>query len=217
MADFFARNGSVRTVQAVRIGKTSLALRKFPEGLFFFLKLFAARVIRSNASPRSDRATACGARPNEDRTRLLGDSTMNRLRLAACAALAGLGLISGCSSCNTGCGLFSRPLLPGLRGASSYEGYGDCCPSCSSGLEGCPCSSGGYNAIQGPCLGNEGPLLGDAGQMGYPGMTVPFQTNPNLAAPPRMAPIPATPPGGTNGGLADPTPAPPASRRGYTR
>lgn len=179
---------------------------------------------------------------------------MRRLRQAAWAALlAGLGLLSGCQSCDPCTGgrpsLMSRlgfrprsqvvyegpigtavssgahigggyPITSGLP-ISSFGG-GDCCEG--TGLGGLPPSpfySGGSEITGGPILdapfhsnGGGIPLHSNAGPIlqprnGVPAMPPAMNTLPPptvIPGEPRLAPVPG-------GGLAQPTPATPSSRR----
>ncbi len=126
---------------------------------------------------------------------------MNRLRLAAWATVAGLGLVSGCASpCGGGplgrFGLFHR--------------QPECCPSCSPGCAPA-CGPGG-------CGVGEGPLLGDAGPGIVPSDGIPLdagsgvpiipQPGPFQQVPPQGILPPGGPPPGTLPPAAPPPPAP---------
>ncbi len=153
-------------------------------------------------------------------------TAMNRVRLATCwAAAAGLGLLSGCSSCGgSSGGLFDRCSLFRPRPqTTSYEvagpGYGgDCCVL-------------GTGSV-GPHLIDPGtPFTPPSGMMApgtmAPGMMVPGTMAPGMMVPGTMAPggtipyppqtlpppiAPGTmPPANGNGALAPATPAPPSN------
>src|SRR5690349_10500231 len=122
---------------------------------------------------------------------------MNRIRWAALAAVAGLGLLSGCTSCgNGGCpreGWFSR-LTSRSRNAVPCEVCEPCAgPSCGPTCEG-------------PALFDQGPggvpALGPNGVPVLPPPTAVQPAVPPLATPPRVEPQPA-----------QPVPAEPSSRR----
>jgi hypothetical protein len=132
---------------------------------------------------------------------------MIRKHLAALAALAGLGLFSGCSSTTTTCccaskgGLFSRlcgqsrtapaapvaAVAPGT--AEAFQPY----QAVPGGDSGCGCGGSAAPAFAAP--GFEGPVIMDQGQFLTPGVTPTappaLPTTPNLAPTPRLVPEPA--------------------------
>jgi hypothetical protein len=166
---------------------------------------------------------------------------MIRLRLASWAALAGLGLVAGCQSpstccnpCNTGCGLFQGGLINRMRPRCDT-----CCPGPALGspVEGVPVSNGfpvGEGGAPGcPTFNGGGPPLPTGDVPFAPGVPVIPEHGPGL--PPGATPLP--PPGSVpsgalplpaplsgqpplqpvpNGTYAQPTPATPSSRGGFT-
>jgi hypothetical protein len=137
---------------------------------------------------------------------------MKAIHRGALAALAGLGLCSGCASSNS-CGpsWFSRPGLFSHRAPVT-----DCCPTCPSCGPGAP---GGVPFTEGPLLGEPG--LGAIGPPGVvappviadPGAGAPIYTQPP-AAPDRLLPVPVPQPlpAAPGGPPAAPAPAAPSSR-----
>jgi hypothetical protein len=155
---------------------------------------------------------------------------MIRLRLATCAMVAGLGLVSGCRSlcnpcdpcaspCNGNGGMISRLLsrrnggtVVGTPVSGMPLGMGDCC-----GMDGC-CDGGPM--LGDPTLINGGMVMPPYNGAPYngmppPGVAPPMGTIPPMStlpapttAPPPLAPVPVAP----SPGLATPTPAQPSGR-----
>ena len=137
---------------------------------------------------------------------------MKRFHLAIGAALASLGLLSGCQSCCDPCCCQRQPLLSRLG----------LCSTCKNGNNGHPVSampvSGGpidaYPANGGCGCSSDGgfPGHGDGPMLGGPPMTIPGA--PPMPGPMPLTPTPAAPPlapvPNGNGGLAQPTPANPS-------
>ncbi len=104
---------------------------------------------------------------------------MNRLRLAAWATVAGLGVVSGCANpCGPGCGRL------GL-----FHRHAECCPP--------TCEAGACPGCEGPLLGDGGPVLGgqypiDAGS-GVPIVPQPGPIQPGPVVPPGTLPPGAVP------------------------
>jgi hypothetical protein len=126
---------------------------------------------------------------------------MNRLRLAAWSAVAGLGLVSGCASpCGPSWGF----------GRLFHHRQPECCPSCCG--PGCPV--GGCGPGEGPILGEGGPLPGadfpvDAGSGGVPIVPQPGPIQPGPVVPPGAIPPGAIPPGAIPPGAIAPAPGAP--------
>jgi hypothetical protein len=129
---------------------------------------------------------------------------MKPLRLGALAALAGLGLCSGCASPN--------PCSPGLFGHPPLfprAPVTDCCPTCGPG------APGAVPLADGPLLGEPGPgLIGTPtvlvpGGMGDLGTGAPIYTQPvPPAAPDRLLPVPVPQPQPLPGGPPATAPLP---------
>ncbi len=94
-----------------------------------------------------------------NRQRRIKGRAMIRKRLAALAAVAGLGLLSGCANnstaCNSGCGLFSR--LCGRTRTTTIEAM----PVIESSGLGC---------CEGPVLMDRGPIVMPSAPLDFPGM-----------------------------------------------
>jgi hypothetical protein len=131
---------------------------------------------------------------------------MNRLRLAAWATVAGLGVVSGCASpCGPGCG----------RLGLFHHRQPECCPP--------PCAAGACPGCEGPILGDGGPVPGgefpiDAGSGNFivpqPGPIQPGPVGPPSTLPPGAIPVPPLPPPDRLAPIpqATPVPANPSSR-----
>jgi hypothetical protein len=129
---------------------------------------------------------------------------MIRRRWAAALALAGLGLFSGCTSCNNGCGglgIGNGQLLDRLR--HSNNGCPCPCPCEMTSMSGPSplCCEGGPGHDFPGGLAGPGPIM--TGPSGGMPMIPPAMTGP----PPLPAPSPLP-----EGGLAQPEAAGPTSR-----
>ena len=137
---------------------------------------------------------------------------MKRFHLAIGAALASLGLLSGCQSCCDPCccerpGLLSRLGL-GCRSSCCNGGALAAMPVHGGAIDALPANGGCGCACNGsaPLMG-DGPLLGapPGAIPGVPPAPGPMPLTPTPAAPP-LTPVP-------NGNLAQPTPATPSYLR----
>jgi hypothetical protein len=128
---------------------------------------------------------------------------MNQIRLGALAALAGLGLCSGCASSNS-----CNPGFFGRLGLFHRGGTVDCCPTCEGG----PGAPGGVPVADGPILGEPGPSVVAPPVFGDPGAAAPIYTQPPATAPDRLLPVPQPLPAVPGAPPAAPAPAAPSSR-----
>jgi hypothetical protein len=137
---------------------------------------------------------------------------MNRLRLAALAAVMGLGVACGCSGMGTSPG--NGTLMSRIRGHRDCP-EGICEPGCPTCGDGPVIDEGG--PFPGPPVQAGPPLQTGPTPAPLPGLPVPATPDPSTFAPPPGAVTPAPMPRISPVPEASPTPAPPgglgASRR----